>query len=225
MRPWLTWHRWLSILAGPLTLIAAGTAIALNHQDLLGPAPAAAPGAASPFADYMLCAWTDPNRPSHLLVGTAKGLYASPDDGAHWARVPAAPAQVIALVPTPGGLYLASRTEGVWRSGDAGQTWSALPAGPTPLHGLTALGAGVATLAADGLYRLDAAGAWQRVDRSAPVPEAPGRPVLRAIYGLHDGTIWGRFGVLVTDLTSLLLLLLVASGYRSWWLRSRHQAL
>lgn len=220
MAPWLTWHRWLSLLAGPLTVVAAGTAIALNHQDLLAPPPAPVAAATSPFADYMLCTWVDPARPGHVLIGTAKGLYATEDNGGRWARVEAVPGQVIALAAAPDALYLAARTEGVWRSADAGRTWAALPKAPSPLHGLAVVGPDVALLAADGLYRRSG-DAWTRTDRSAPVPEAPGRGLLRTLYGLHDGTFWGRWGVAVTDLTSLLLLLLVASGYRSWWLRGR----
>lgn len=220
MAPWLIWHRWLSLLAGPLTVVAAGTAIALNHQDLLAPPPAPAAAATSPFAEYMLCAWVDPVRPRHVLIGTAKGLYATHDDGARWTKIAAVPSQVIALAAAPDGLYLAARTEGVWRSTDAGSTWAALPQAPTPLHGLAVAGPEVHVLAAGGLYRR-ADGGWKRVDRSTPVPEAAGRGVLRTIYGLHDGTFWGRGGVAVTDLTSMLLLLLVASGYRSWWARVR----
>jgi hypothetical protein len=217
---WLTLHRWLALAAGLPLLLAAGTAIALNHQNLLAPAPPPATVTTTPFGDYMLCLYSGVDQ---TLVGTAKGLYVTQDGGHHWQRVQTASPveQVIALAGTPSGLYLATRTGQVQRSRDQGHTWTSLPTPCTePLHGLAVHGDDVDVLAASGLYRWQA-GAWHAVLSVSAAPEAPGRALLRLVYNLHDGTFWGRFGVWVTDLTAIAMVLLMTTGYVAWYLRWR----
>ena len=76
----LALHRWLGLVAGLMILIAAGTAIGLNHQDwLLRPVKAEA--AKSPYDRYVLSTATDPADPLHVLVGTSDGLFRTFDQG------------------------------------------------------------------------------------------------------------------------------------------------
>lgn len=217
----LVFHRWLALLAAPLLLVAAVTALALNHQDLIY-APPAEKAVSTPFGAYMLCVWADPGDARKLVVGTANGVYRSQDSGKNWTL--AAPyAQAVALAANGPHLYLAQRTGQLHHSADAGATWAPLkgPATNAALHGLAVQGNQLVVLAADGVHRQAKAG-WTRVAAPAePGAEAPGRAALRVIYDLHDGRFWGTWGVLVTDLAALAILALAASGFWTWARRLR----
>ena len=67
-RSMLLLHRWVGLVVGAMILVAALTAIALNHQDqLLKPTTGSA--ATSPYARYMLSVVADPAHPERLLAG------------------------------------------------------------------------------------------------------------------------------------------------------------
>lgn len=213
----LNLHRRVGLLAAPLAVVAAGTAIALNHQDLIYQAPETN-STAQPYAAYMLSLYTDPR---FVLVGTSKGLYRSTDGGRGWKLVHPAQQVIAVAARSPDELYLATRGEGVLHSRDAGTSWEPLKLPfEGSLHGLTVDAAGLTLLAEDGLHRLDG-DHWETVAAPPAAAPAPGRQVLRTIYNLHDGQFWGKWGVAVTDLTSLAILLMVLSGYAGWLQRRR----
>jgi photosystem II stability/assembly factor-like uncharacterized protein len=218
----LTLHRWLGLVAGLMILVAAGTAIGLNHQDLLL-RPVKAEAARSPFERYMLSAWADPADASRVLVGTSDGLFRSLDGGKSWEEavlnVPAE--QVVALVgdpSRPGTVYAAFRAIGVFRSTDGGDLWEEVPLpfspseGPT-VQGLAVTGAGALLVTTPkGLYR-QAGADWAHVPAPVSEKKDDARKGLQLVYDLHDGKFWGTWGVPITDAVSVALIVLVLSGY------------
>lgn len=220
----LTLHRWLGLVAGLMILIAAGTAIGLNHQDLLKRPTTAAP-ASSPFQKYVLSTAVDPAEPNRLLVGTNDGLFRSLDGGKTWEEailpVPAEQVGSIQFDPRePGVVYVALRSIGVFRSTDHGDIWEELtlpfyPPEGTDVTGLSLTGDGGLVIATtEGLYRKPAGtDTWQH-DAQAPRPRTEdSKRWVQLVYDLHDGRFWGTYGVPITDAVSVALILLVLTGY------------
>lgn len=223
----LALHRWVGLVVGAMIVIAAGTAIALNHQDLLMK-PEHAAAAKSPFDRYMLSLQVDPKDAKHLLAGTSDGLFRSHDGGKTWedAVLPVPAEQVVALKADPahpGVVYAALRTTGVYRSDDGGDVWEevSLPfeaSSAASVQSLDVTAAGLVVLGSGGLYRQHGE-TWDRVDRpAAEVPTATKR-TLQLVYDLHDGHAYGSWGYLVTDAVSAALIGLVVSGYLVFFLR------
>ncbi|HEY9900787.1 MAG TPA: PepSY domain-containing protein [Pantanalinema sp.] len=222
-RTMLTLHRWLGLVAGVMILIAAFTAIGLNHQDAWRRTPQAA-AASSPFQKYVLSTAVDPSDSRRVLVGTADGLFRSLDGGSTWeeAVLPVPAEQVGTILFDPGRagvVYLALRSIGVFRSEDHGDIWEELilpfyPPEGTQVAGLSLDGEGRLSIAStDGLYRqASPAGVWERVGKAAARPE-DGKGFTQLVYDLHDGRFWGTYGVPVTDAVSVALIGLVLSGY------------
>lgn len=211
-------HRWLGLIAGLLILVAASTAIGLNHQDWFRRAPAAGEG---PFSKYVLSTAVDPADPQRILVGTNDGFFRSPDAGTSWEEivlpVPAEQVGAVQFDPSrPGRVYAAFREIGVFRSDDHGDIWEevTLPFYPPEgiqIAGLSLDGQGFLTLATTaGLYRETPDG-WQNLGSAPPAPKA--NATLQLIYDLHDGRFWGTYGVPITDGVSIALIVLVLSGY------------
>lgn len=232
-----TLHKLAGLVAGPMILIAAGTALGLNHQDVVRGAvrPAATSG---PFGKYVLAVAADPADGRRMLVGTSDGLFRSADGGKSWEEavlpVPAEQAGAIAFDPArPGVVYVAFRHAGVWRSTDGGYVWEDLPLPFKPhegvdVAGLALAGDGGLVLATPGGMWRQAAGAWTFA-QAAPRPagESAGKERLQLIYDLHDGRIWRDWGVPVTDAVSIGLIALVVSGYalvfQAWRARRRRR--
>lgn len=211
-------HRWLGLIAGLLILVAAGTAIGLNHQDWFRRPVITSDG---PFAKYVLSTAVDPTDSQRLLMGTNDGFFRSLDGGHSWEEVvlpvPAEQVGSIQFDPSrPGRVYVAFREIGLFRSDDHGDIWEevALPFYPPEgihLAGLAVDAAGKVTLATTaGLYRESATG-WDSIGGAPPKPQA--NQALQLIYDLHDGRFWGTYGVPLTDGVSIALILLVLSGY------------
>lgn len=225
----LTLHRWLGLVAGLMILVAAGTAIGLNHQDLLL-RPVKAQAAKSPYERYMLSAYTSPEDPQRVLVGTSDGLFRSLDGGKTWEdAVLSVPAeQVVALVADPahpGTVYAAFRAIGVYRSTDGGDLWEdvSLPfspaEGPT-IQGLAVAGDGSLLVATPkGLYRQTGAH-WATVPAPVVQQRDDARKGVQLIYDLHDGKFWGTWGVPITDAVSAALIVLVLTGYLLFFTRA-----
>ena len=211
-------HRWLGLIAGVLILVAAGTAIGLNHQDWFRKQPTLGQG---PFAKYVLSTAVDPSDAQRILMGTNDGFFRSLDGGSSWEEVvlpvPAEQVGAIQFDPRqPGRVYVAFREIGLYRSDDHGDIWEevALPFYPPEgihLAGLALDAQGKVTLATTaGLYR-EGAGGWESIGGAPPKPKA--NQALQLIYDLHDGRFWGTYGVPITDGVSVALILLVLSGY------------
>lgn len=217
-RNMLLLHRWLGLIAGLLILVAASTAIALNHQDLFRRPPATGDG---PFSRYVLAVANDPHAPQRMLIGTNDGLFRSADAGKTWEEVvlpvPAEGVGAIQFDPRqPGRVYAAFRDIGVYRSDDHGEIWEDVPLPFYPPEGIAIAGLaldteGRLTLATTaGLFR-QAPDGWTG---DAAVAKRPETDRLRqVIYDLHDGRFWGAYGVAITDGVSLALIVLVLSGY------------
>lgn len=221
-------HAWAGLLSGPLILVAAGTALALNHKDLLlRPVSAQV---SSPYARFLTAVVApDPAAPALRLVGTSDGLFRSEDGGKTFAEatlgVPAE--QVVALAPVPdapGRVYLALREAGVWRSDDGGWIWEEEPLPFVPAFGaetIQALAAGpgghLTLLTPAGLRERDARGAWRLVPRPAAAGEADAKRLERLAYDLHDGRFWGAWGLWLTDAAALALVALAGTGYALAW--------
>jgi hypothetical protein len=231
-------HKLAGIVAGPLILVAALTALGLNHQDVVR--GAVAPAGSGPFGKYVLSTGADPHGPSRLLVGTNDGLFRSEDGGRTWADVvlpvPAEQVGAIAFDPARAGVvYVAFRSAGVWRSADGGWVWEDVALPFKPHEGVDV--AGLALTADGGLVAATPGGVWRRAGEAGPwtfAAAAPrkaegeaGKTRVQLMYDLHDGRFWRDWGVPVTDAVAIVLTLLVASGYllvfQAWWLRRRRR--
>ncbi|MNX74272.1 Xyloglucanase Xgh74A precursor [compost metagenome] len=221
----LTLHRWLGLVAGVMILIAAGTAIGLNHQDAWRRAPQGGAAVQSPFQKYVLSTAVDPSDPRRVLVGTNDGVYRSLDAGQTWEEVvlpvPAEQAGSITFDPhRPGVVYLALRSIGVFRSEDHGDIWEEMtlpfyPPEGTQVTGLSLDGAGRVLIATtEGLYQQAAPGGqWRHMAKPAAPKAEDGKQLAQLMYDLHDGRFWGTYGVPITDAVSVALIVLVLSGY------------
>jgi hypothetical protein len=220
-RTMLMLHRWVGLVVGVMIMIAAGTAIALNHQDLFM-RPASGDKATSPYGRYMLSMVADPAHPERLLAGTSDGLFRSADGGKTWEDVVmSVPAeQVVALRADerhPGVVYAAMRKIGVFRSDDMGDVWEEVPMPFNPAAGATIQAldvtpAGLTVLTTDGVWAQSGT-RWAHAAPPARQAEADARGPLQLVYNLHDGRAWGQWGVPLTDAVSVSLLGLVLSGY------------
>jgi len=229
-RHMLTLHRWLGLVAGVMILIAAGTAIGLNHQDLLKRQTSGG-GTQSPYRKYLLAIAADPANPSRLLAGTNDGLFRSSDGGRTWEEavlpVPAEGAGAIAFDPErPGVVYVALREIGLYMSEDRGEVWEEVPLPFQPpegtqIAGLSLLARGGLLLATtEGVWRRPAGGGeWHHTPKSAAPAAEESRRVVQLIYDLHDGRFWGTYGVPITDAVSVALIVLVLSGYTLFFVR------
>ncbi len=225
-------HRWLGLVAGALILVAAGTAIALNHQDLWKRAGATSLAAKSPYQKYVLSVGADPTHPARVLVGTNDGLFRSHDGGKVWEEavlpVPAEGVGAILFDPDrPGVVYVAIRKVGVFRSEDHGEVWEevGLPFYPpegTQIAGLSLGKGGALTLATTGgLYRQSApGGTWIHTAKQTGLVQQDNNRLLQLVYDLHDGRFWGAYGVLVTDAAAGAVILLVLTGYAMFLVRA-----
>ncbi len=211
-------HRWLGLLAGLMILIAASTAIGLNHQDWFRRQPVTQDG---PFAKYVLSTAVDPPDAQRILLGTNDGFFRSLDGGKTWEEVvlpvPAEQVGAIQFDPSqPGRVYVAFREIGLFRSDDHGDIWEEVTLPFYPPEGIHLAGLGLdaqgkVTLATTaGLYR-ETESSWQSVGGAPPKPKAS--RAVQLIYDLHDGRFWGTFGVPITDTVSVALIVLVLSGY------------
>lgn len=228
----LSFHRWLGLLAGALIVVAAVTAVALNHQDVWRKAPAN-DVTAGPYSQYLLALAADPRDPERLLAGTANGLFRSADGGSKWEKVtlPVPAKQVVSIVFDPARprlVYVACRGTGIYHSTDGGAAWQevSLPfkaADGTDVAGLSLAQDGrLIVLTPAGVYSQGAtAGSWRQIPRPAAPPRTQTTWVIQAVYDLHDGRFWGRFGAVVTDAVSVAMIGLVASGYLLFFGRGR----
>ncbi len=227
-------HRWLGLVMGLLVLVAALTALGLNHRDLLHRFTSPPPATRDPLRQAVRGFAVDPTRARSLLLGTDDGLYRSTDAGLHWEEailaVPAEHVVAIAFDPAvPGRVYTALEAIGLYRSDDHGEIWEEVPlpfqpAEGTHLRALAVAGDGGLVLSTtSGLLRLPGAiarttvladpASWLAVGprQAAATEEHPG--LEGWLYALHDGRVWGTWGVPVTDAVSLALVALVLSGY------------
>lgn len=214
-------HRWIGLVAGLMILIAAATAIGLNHRDWLSSGASAPSGPPSPYAKGLLSLAADPRDARWLLAGTRDGLYRSRDGGAAWEEVvlpvPAERASAIAFdAKQPGVVYVAFAEIGVYRATDGGEIWEDVALPFNPIEGATIRGLGLdgegnlVVATAEGVYRQAAEG-W----RHAPAPRAAesGRTLVGWVHDLHVGRVWSTWGVPITDAVSVALIVLVLSGY------------
>ncbi len=234
-------HRWLGLVTGVLVLVAALTALGLNHRDQLHRLVRPPVQARDPLRQAMRALAVDPADARRMLLGTADGLYRSGDGGTTWEEVvmavPAEGVVAIAFDPAvPGRVYVALEAIGVFRSDDHGDIWEevGLPFQPpegTHLRALS-LGAGGDVLLATtaGLMRLPAAvarsplppesGSWTTIGHAIQEQSTGGRTLDGWLYELHDGRIWGTWGVPLTDAVALALIALVVTGYVLYGVRS-----
>ena len=213
MRRLVLFHRWLGLLTALLILAPAITAIAINHRARLFPSREAV--GSGPFDQYVLCTTVDPRRPSTLWVGTSDGLFRSPDGGRSFTRVTLpVPAKQVNSVCCDGRgqIYAALRNGGIFVSSDDGSAWRAVQT-PTneeiwaasldPVGHLVAItSAGVRTLSPSN----------PPLVARPPAQDTSGNRWLQLAYDLHDGRLWGDWGVYITDAAAIALIALVISG-------------
>lgn len=208
-------HRWLGLVFGVFAVVAAGTALCLNHRDLiLGTAPERGGGL---YSQYLKDLAVDPRDPQRMVAGTDRALHLSTDGGRTWTQTADLASVEDVEFDAQGTVYAAGRGGIVLASRDGGAAWTPEPT-PTgeglQISGLHKGPDGLTLLTNRGVYRPTGTG-WELEPRP-PQPQGneTARAVVRTVYALHDGTFWGRWGVLVTDLTALAVLALVATGYR-----------
>lgn len=171
---------------------------------------------------HAICA----SEPERVLVGTASGLFVSEDSGKSFRPitlpVPAEQVVGVAFHPNePSHYYAVLRQQGIFSSLDSGKLWTriAFPA-QAPIQSFqVGFDGSLSVLSSEGLHRR-IHDDWTLVpNQGNPEDQAvgEGRRWMRFAYDLHDGRMWGKMGVLITDLVALSLLLLVITG----WIISR----
>ncbi|MEB3328679.1 MAG: PepSY domain-containing protein [Candidatus Sericytochromatia bacterium] len=221
-------HRTIGFFAGPAVIVAAATALGINHidrvRDLLGrpPAPEA------PFREPIVASAVEPGDPRHILVGTLKGLYGTRDGGRRWERLPMPISEPwvgsIAFDPThPRVVYVALHQAGLWRSEDAGTHW-ALVELPFRNRDSAVAVDNVAVGPTGALTVVSGRGMWRQARPGGlwshfppptddPKQQDPAAPWLRLLYDLHEGHYWNEWGRTIVDAVSVGLVGLVLSGY------------
>lgn len=226
MNPYRASHRIIGFFVGPLVLVAALTAIGLNHKDLLREKLDTAASSQTPFGQYILCSAADPVDPRHILVGTANGLFGTTNGGRTWEPVPL-PTDIPYVgslcfdMAHPRVVYVALREGGIWRSNDGGKHWGPVELpwrnrnNPAAIVGLTLTPSGAMVVTTQkGLWRqARPGGPWSGFPAPKAPPEASNRRRIALLYELHDGTYWKTWGVPITDAVSLALVGLVCTGY------------
>lgn len=221
-------HRWLGLLFGGLVLVAAVTAIALNHQDQVRRWAGETTMGHSPFGRTPRVLAVDPENLDLQLAGTDDGLFRSEDGGRTWeeAVLPWPAEHVVAIQHTPGRseeVHLALAGIGVLRSVDRGDTWEDVTLPFNPVEGVRITGLGVdasgrlAVMTRAGVWSRGRDGAWH--EHRAPGRGAPDTPAVQLAYALHDGRFWGAWGVPLTDGVSVALVVLVMTGYALYAVR------
>lgn len=220
-------HRRLGVLASVGLMIAAVTALVLNHRTLfLKPTPAGE----GPYGQYLLSHSRSPHDPKRVLVGTSSGAFLSHDDGATFTPInlPIPAQQVVGAQfdPTrPNKIYLVLRERGLFVSADLGQTWQKieLPTDATLQSLHVGLSGQLSVLTPKGLARTDENNEWQFQPRKdVAQTNDPGKALLRTAFNLHDGNFWGWGAVVVTDFVAISLLSITFSGL--WMARPRKQS-
>lgn len=221
-------HRQLGVFASLWLVLAALTALALNHRNLWLP-PATSGDAESPYSQYLLSHAESPHTPGLTLVGTAEGLFRSADGGKtfHEVALPVKSTQVIGVAfhPTnPEQVYAALRQGLVFSSQDGGNKWDkvAFPGTGTIQAFSLSKDGSLQILSSDGIYSRNGE-SWNLVPRpAAAAGEQQSRKWLRWVYDMHDGQFWGRAAVFVTDCVSLSILFLVGTGIWMAWKKPRN---
>jgi hypothetical protein len=222
-------HRRLGVMASIGFLIAAGTALLLNHRNLfLKPVPSGD----GPYAQYLLSHARSPQDSKLVLVGTSNGAFLSRDEGASFTQLalPVPAQQVVGAQfdpTTPEKVYLLLRERGLFVSPDLGTTWKKVEVPlNTTLQSLQVGPSGsLSILTPQGLVwtrasKADAILDWQQIHRDPATQTAdPGRTLLRNAFNLHDGNYWGQAATAVTDFVSISLIAITASGL--WMARPR----
>ena len=217
------YHRQLGIFASLWLVLAALTALALNHRDLWL-TPASSGPAQSPYAQYLLSHAQSPHTPGLTLVGTSEGLFLSADAGKtfHEVALPVKATQVVGVAfhpINPEQVYAALRQGLIFSSQDGGKKWDRVPFPGTATIQSFSLGkdGSLQVLSSSGIYsRIGES--WNLIPRPEPqAGEENSRKWLRWVYDLHDGQFWGRAAVFVTDCLSVAILLLVGSGLWMAW--------
>lgn len=88
----------------------------------------------------------DPSDPTHIVVGTGKGVVVSHDGGATWSAASGSGEMIAAFDPDTSALWAIvyqSATASVLRSTDGGATWTTIPGSPTELTTLAPAGGDV----------------------------------------------------------------------------------
>jgi len=230
-------HRWLGLVFGGLVLIAAITAVALNHQDQVRRWAGETTMGHSPFGRGPRVLAVDPGNPLAQLAGTDDGLFRSEDGGLTWeeAVLPWPAEHVVAIQFTPGKpdeVHLALAGIGVLRSLDRGETWEDVALPFQPVEGVRICGLAIdragqlVVLTRQGIWMRNTVGSW--TERRAPGKSGVDSAAVQVAYQLHDGRFWGAWGVPLTDGVSIALIVLVATGYglysvRLWRRRGARQ--
>ena len=212
-------HRQVGVFASFWLVLCALSALAINHRALLFPPPSSPAEKSSPYGQNLLSHAESPHTPELVLVGTSDGLFLSTDAGQSFREValpvPATEVVGVAFHPTRVDQFYVALREGlIFSSQDGGRQWDRVPfPGTSTIQSFAVGGDGtLAVLTPDGLYRR-AHDAWNLTARPpAQAGEARMRTWRRWTYNVHDGKIWGRAAVFVTDCLAVAILFLVASG-------------
>lgn len=162
---------WLAALGGKPPVALAGTR--WNLLRTMGNSSAWEVISGSFDNTYVLSLAIDPRNRQRVFAGTWNGeIYQSLDSGAHWQRISSVLAgggEITALTADDATLYAAVAEVGVFVSRDGGVNWSPLSEGleqaqVSELHLTRGTPPSLVAATARGLYRLNAAERWERVN-------------------------------------------------------------
>lgn len=211
-------HRQIGLAASLWLVIAALTTLILNHRKLLFPPAADTTG---PFGHYLLSHAICASQPELVLVGTDAGVFFSDNGGKTYTKVslPVEASQVVAVAfhpNEPSHYYAVLRQQGIYSSLDSGKLWTKINfPSQSPIQSFqVGFDGTLSVLTGEGLHRRVQEN-WSLIP-AGERPADPNRELVRVAYNLHDGTAWGPLGLWITDLLSLSILGLVASGLVLW---------
>jgi uncharacterized protein YkwD len=167
-------------------------------------------GAFSGLSSMILDAEVDPANASHILLGTASGIYQTTDAGAHWTLVQAGVARQVAFNLQNSHVAYAAGDGGVYKSTDGGGTWTlhntGMDAGDRTIGSL-AIAAGnpdilfAGTYASGGVYRsIDAGLTWSYLLDAGGVLSTTDAVFVKDLSASPDGqTVFGVFSVYYSE--------------------------
>lgn len=211
-------HRQIGLAASLWLVIAALTTLVLNHRKLLFPPASQSVG---PYGHYLLSHAFCASQPDLVLVGTDAGVFSSENGGKTFTQVslPVEATQVVAVAfhpNEPSHYYAVLRQQGIYSSLDSGKLWTKINfPSQSPIQSFqVGFDGTLSVLTSEGLHRRVQEN-WSLIP-AGPQPANRTRDFVKVAYNLHDGTAWGPLGLWITDLLSLSILGLVASGVVLW---------
>ena len=234
---WL--HKYVGLVLLPYLMLEGATGILLNHPDLI--AGGSVPGHLIP-PQYRLADWNrgalksltySKRDPSVAYAWGRQGVWKTTDGGGSFTSLnrglPEEPfyrrTASLLLVEGDPAILLAGTGAGLFRYDDAEKQWFRVELGETdePIRRVLKAGNQVVVFTSSrawvaGPVGTDLAFREARLDRNE---KAPRIPLVKLLFDLHGGRIWGLPGRLLFDVAGAMLCFLSISAFYLWYMPKR----